>query len=75
MQYWNDLGTSIDASRTSTAASGRLSAVNLEGESVTLTVDGPGTCSPRERYWSADPNQAVLPLRPGFFSGVTLNCE
>ena len=73
--YWNDLSTAIDVDGTSTSASGRFSALNVTADPVTVSLTGPGTCTPRDRYWSSGPNEAVVPTLPGFFSGVTMNCE
>jgi len=74
VHYWTDLGTSIDDSLDATSSSGRFAAVNLTGDMVTIGLEGPGSCTTLDHYWSAGPNEAVLPLEPGFYSGITLDC-
>jgi hypothetical protein len=75
IHYWNDYSTAIDGDATSTTASGRFSALNVTADTVTVTVEGPGTCTARDRYATSGPNEVVLPILPGFFSGLTMDCE
>jgi len=75
VHYFNDLSTGIDPDLTSTSASGRFVALNVTGDTVTVSLDGPGSCTPRDHYWSGDANEVILPVLPGYFSGMTLDCE
>jgi hypothetical protein len=73
--YLDDLSVGIDLSLTQTSSSGRLVGLAIPTETVTLTLEGPGTCVPRSYYWQAGPNTAVMAVLPGFVSGVSMVCE
>lgn len=74
VHYWNDLSSALDADLTQTSQSGRMSVVNVSGDTV-MTISGPGNCTPRVHYWSDGPNRVVLPILSGHKTGVTLDCE
>ena len=73
--YVDDLSITIDLSADETSRSGRLLALNIPTDTVTVTLDGPGTCRPKAHYWQAGPNKAVMAILPGFLAGVTMICE
>jgi len=73
--YIDDLGLAVDLTLTATSAAGRLFAMNVDNDMLTLTLDGPATCWPREHYWTTSANEATMPVLPGFVSGVLLQCD
>ena len=73
--FMNDIGSDLDLELTETSASARVFAMNIEAESVTLTLDGPNACRPADYYWQAGLNEARLPVLAGFASSVLMRCE
>jgi len=73
--YLDALGSGIDLGLDHTSAAGRFFVMNVDAGSLSLTVDGPGTCWPRAHYWQRGPNEAAMPIMPGFVSGVMMECD
>jgi len=73
--YLTELSSSVGQDLEATSGSGRFAGFNFTGDFLMVTVDGPGTCLPAEKYWQGGPNEAPLPMAPGFTSGVTMICE